>query len=128
MTRQGLQQSRLERSATPDPDQPSGSIGRSLDTIKELTGLTGQDIREGLAAQPPRTLAQQAAARGVSQHDLVAAIVSNTRDRLFAALAAGQISQERADARLDGLEANVTELVAEFPAGPAARPGPSNRG
>ncbi len=122
MTRQDLQQSRLDDSPPSTPDQQDlGNIGRSLDTIKALTGLTTEQIREGLGARPPKTLARQAEARGVSQDDLVAAIVSDTRNRLLAALLAGHISQERADTRLAGLEANVTELVADFPAGRSGR-------
>ncbi len=124
MTPQDLQQPRTEPDA-PDTEAPAEdgeqagrggrSIGRSLDTIKELTGLTSQQIREGFRAHPPKTLAEQAAAEGVSQDKLVAAIVAVTQHRLIEAVAAGKLTQERANERLGDLDTNVTELVSGFP-------------
>ncbi len=97
------------------------NIGRSLAIFVELTGLTRDQIRDGFRADPPRTLVDLAVAEGVSQSELVAATVADTRLRLHEAVASGRISAQRADERLANLEANVIELVTTIPFGPSTR-------
>lgn len=98
-------------------DISGDNIARTLAVFVELTGLTTDQIRKGFRADPPQTLADQAEAEGVSQRELVTAMVTDTRLRLHEAVAAGTISAARADERLVGLEANVTELVTTIPLG-----------
>lgn len=106
------------RTSTEDDAQLSGggrSIGMSLETIMELTGLTREEIRRGFRADPPQTLAGQALAEGVSQDELVDAVVAAIQLRVPEAVAAGRITQGQADERLADLEVKITDMVTTIP-------------
>ena len=109
----------LAEPAEADVERAGGgqSVGRSLETIQERTGLTAQNLRDGFRADPPRTIAEQAALEGVRQEELIDAIVAGARGRIVDAVVAGTISPERARKRLAGLRSNVTRLVTEIPSG-----------
>lgn len=100
---------------------PTARDGRShrksggSEIVQELLGLTQEEIREGF--QAGQTLADLAEANGVSTDALVDAIVAEAEANVAEKLEAGDITQERADNILDGLEDKVEDKVtAERPA------------
>lgn len=80
----------------------------------EFLGLSRDQLR---AQRPGNSLAGLAAKQGKSVGALTAAMVAPAKERLAKAVAAGAISQARADAALDKLEALADRLAAKvFPA------------
>ena len=96
------------------------------EVVQELTGLTNEQLREGFAAD--QSLADQAAAAGVSQDDLVAAIVEEMQSRLADAVTEGRITQEQADERSAEIEERVAEAVTTIPSEREGRGGRGGRG
>lgn len=78
------------------------------EVLDEL-GLTFDDIRAGFEAG--QTLAETAAANGVSESDLVDALVAQATARAEAAVDAERIDADDAAEILDGLEDRITERV-----------------
>ncbi len=79
------------------------------DAVTELLGLTPVELREAFVSG--QTLAEIAEAQGVSTEVLVDTIVAETQALVDEKLAAGDITAERAESILDGLEAKVEERV-----------------
>lgn len=77
--------------------------------VLEELGLTVEDIQAGREAG--QTLAETAAASGVSEADLVDALVAQATERAEAAVEAGRIDAERSAEILDGLEDRISERV-----------------
>jgi pilus assembly protein TadC len=77
--------------------------------VLEDLGLTVDDLRAGREAG--QSLAETAAASGVSEADLVDALVAQATERAEAALDAGRIDADRAAEILDGLDERITERV-----------------
>ncbi len=81
-------------------------IGR--EALEEL-GITSEEVKAGFAEG--MTLAEIAAAEGVSEADLVAALVESTEAQIEAGVANGTIDAERAETVIDGLEEKITDRV-----------------
>lgn len=115
-----------ERVNTPPSERPErenqGHRGRSGEVLEEL-GLTVEDIQTGREAG--QTLAETAAASGVSEADLVSALVAQATERAETALEEGRIDADRAAEVLDGLDDRITERVN---AEPGDRPERGDRG
>ncbi len=105
--------------------RPPGRAGAGpralLRPVADLLGMTPQQILAERRAG--RSLAEIAAARGVDQATLVQTLTSTLKTRLDRAVAAGRLTQERADALLQQAQQRIAEQVtrAEAP-GPPPRP------
>lgn len=90
-----------------------GRRGAKLEGLSSLLGLTQEELRaqfgEGLS------LAEIAEAEGVSNDELVDALVANIEERLAEAVANERIDQEQADERLAGAEERVQEFIERTP-------------
>lgn len=102
-----------ERVNTPPSERPErqrGLRGRfgGGEVLEEL-GLSLDDVKAGFEAG--QTLAETAEANGVSEADLVDALVAQATERAEAAIEAGRLDAERGNELLDGLEERITERV-----------------
>ena len=109
----------------PRPEGPRG-FGKhaAVDVTAELTGTTSEDVRATL--QEGASLASYAADNGVSRDELVSAIVAAMQANLDERVAAGSITQERADELAAEMETKVEDLVDRT--GFAGRGGPGGCG
>jgi hypothetical protein len=107
-----------ERIADAEPCQRAGhrhghivlGLRHALASAAEYLGLTKEQLRAQL---PGNSLAGLAAKQGKSVEGLKAAILSPAKEKLAKAVTAGHITQARADAALERLEAAVDRLVAK---------------
>lgn len=90
-----------------------GPIGAGFSELEELLGLSADDIRGGLT--DGQSLAEIAAGAGVSEDDLVSALVGAATERIDAAVADDKIDAERADELKASLEDRVGDLVNREP-------------
>jgi hypothetical protein len=86
-----------------------GFLGSCTADIAALLGLTTEEIRE--LRTEGQSLADIAAAQGVSEAELVAVITSGITENLNEKVAEGVITQERADAMLTNLTERVGNLI-----------------
>lgn len=105
-----------ERVNTPPSERPErpgrgfrGNRGLGSGEVLEELGLTVDDIRAGYEAG--QTLAETAAAAGVSEADLVDALVAQATERAETAVEEGRIDADRAAEVLDGLDERITERI-----------------
>lgn len=108
-----------------DGDRPG------LDTISSVLDLTVAELRE--AREAGLTLAELAEQQGVELELLIDALVADAEERLSERVAAGDLTREQADERLDRIEQRITDRVnGEQPErgepGPGDRGGPGSRG
>lgn len=96
-------------SERPERSNRGGRRGAGGSEILEELGLTAEDIKAGHEAG--QTLAETAAASGVTEAELVEAIVAQATERAEAALADGRVDADDVAERLDGLEERITERV-----------------
>lgn len=82
---------------------------KRLAPVAALLEMTREELRAELKAG--KSLAEIAAAKGVSKTDLVTAMTKPAKDRLAKAVAAGRLTQARADELLERLTEHVTKLV-----------------
>lgn len=80
-------------------------IGAGVDVAADVLNMTEDELREALA--DGSSLAEVAEAQGVERQELIDALVSATRAHLEEQVAEGDLTQEQADRRLDGL----TEMI-----------------
>lgn len=93
-------------------DGPLGTafgLGVGSEVLAELLGIDGAELRTQL--RNGATLAEIASARGVEVHDVVDELVAELAKRLDNAVENGRIDQARADEKLAGAEAKITERV-----------------
>ena len=120
-------------SSSTEPAKPSDArrghirkaVRAGLETAATALGLTGEELRTQLKAG--QTLGQIADARGVSRTDVVAALTGEAQAHLAEAVAAGRITQEQADARLEALGSRLPELLDRQLPGPRGDHGPGKR-
>ena len=86
---------------------PGGPL--SPETIAKAMGITVDQLRAGHEAG--QTLAQIAAAHGVSKADLISKLVAAAKAQLAADVTAKRITQAQADAISSNLTARITEMV-----------------
>jgi uncharacterized protein YidB (DUF937 family) len=98
-----------------------GDRGAMLRPVADLLGMTPREIRQ--ARQQGQSLAQIAATKGVDQATLVQTITGALKSRLDAAVAAGRLPQDRADAMYQRAQQQVPQMVARTEA-PSAQRGP----
>ena len=77
--------------------------------VTDMLGLSVEEIQA--AFQSGQTLAELAEAQGVSVDELVDALVAQATETVNEKLAAGDITADRAESILDGLEENVEDRV-----------------
>ena len=119
----------VERVNTPPSERPERSGSRHRlgggEVLEEL-GLSVEDIQAG--RQAGQTLAETAAASGVTEAELVDALVAQATERAEAAVESGRIDADRAAEIVDGLDERITERVNAEPTergerGPRGRSG-----
>lgn len=120
-----------ERVNTPPSERPErGRRGHraarfgAVEALEEL-GLTAEEIRAGHEAG--QSLAETAEANGVSEADLVAALVAEATERAEAAVENGRVDADDVAERLDGIEERIAERVNAEPGDRPNRPGRGGR-
>ena len=107
----------------------------ALDALATRLGLSGDQL--GAELRGGRSLADIAAAQGIDQATLLNSITDVARERLAAAVAAGRLTQQQADALLGVVQAFAPDWITrqpraprgdERPAPPAGPRGPRARG
>jgi hypothetical protein len=96
--------------------------GAKLEAVAEALGITADELRTELEAG--KTIATVAGEKDVEVQAVVDAIVAAHKAHLDEEVAAGDLTQEEADARLEGAEARATAMVnGETPLGGRGRHG-----
>lgn len=85
-------------------------VGASLNTIATSLNMTVAELVTEL--QSGKSVADVAGAKGIALDTVINAIVNEQTTRLNAAVAAGRITQEQADAAIANLKENLPELLA----------------
>ena len=108
------------------PGRPGHGPGFAI--VAETLGLTEEEVRE--AVIDGQTLAELAEANGSSAEELVDAILADIKSHMDEKVAAGDLTQEEADAKLAEAEERVTEFVnnTKPPKGPRGPGGPGGPG
>ena len=108
---------------------PRHHEGRS-EVVTELLGLTQEELKAGF--EEGKTLVEIAAEQGVSEAELVEALVTAATDRINQAVVDGKLTEEEAAEKIAGLEEAVTTRVNAAPGeghrGGHGRPGRHFRG
>jgi hypothetical protein len=89
------------------PGGPRG--GLSPEAVAKVLGITVDELRAGHEAG--KTLAQIAAAKGISKADLISKLVAAAKAQLAADVTAGRLTQAQADEKSSTLTARITEMV-----------------
>ncbi|MCE9620793.1 MAG: hypothetical protein K8R99_00435 [Actinomycetia bacterium] len=103
--------------------------GPGFAVVAETLGLTEAEVRDAISNG--QTLAQLAEAKGSSAAELVDAILADIKSHMDEKVAAGDLTQEEADAKLAEAETRVTEFVNNTkppkggPGGPGRQGGPA---
>lgn len=107
---------------------PGGGRGEHLDVVATTLGLTEAEVREAISNG--QTLAQLAEANGSTGQALIDVLVAEVKAHLDEEVAAGDHTQEEADAKLADATTRITEFVNNTDtAGPMGGPGePGGRG
>ncbi len=90
-----------------------GHRGVRSEVLSELLGLTQEELREQFAAG--NTAAEIAAVQGVELDTIVSALTDEIQAKVAAKVEAGDITQQEADEKLEGLEAKITERLNTVP-------------
>ena len=85
----------------------------SPDTVADALGISIEELTEAL--QDGKTLLEVAEDNGVTESELVDALVAAARQHLADGVADGRLTQEQADELEDGLEERISSLVDEAP-------------
>ncbi len=80
-----------------------------LDDVAETLGMSEADLRSALSSG--QTLAQIAEAQGVSQDDLIAALLQEPQEHLQQAVSDGHLTQAQADERLAQIKERVSQWL-----------------
>jgi hypothetical protein len=86
-----------------------GMRGAGLDAAATKLGMTVDELRTKL--ESGSSLADVAKEKGVSEGDLVAAMVKSADERLAREVSAGRLTQTEADQRKADLKARITDMV-----------------
>ena len=93
---------------TPPPMQ-RGGMQHGANVLPELLGLTAEEIHDQRLAGA--SLAEIAAAQGVSEAELVAALTDGITEKMAQAVTDGKLTQEEADEIIAKHLARTTEMV-----------------
>lgn len=104
-----------------------GHRGPDVDAAADALGLTAEEVRQGL--MDGSSLADLAAEQGVDPQVVIDALVASVNEHLDEEVAAGELTQEEADARRAEATERITALVdGELPGpgmgGPGGHRGP----
>jgi hypothetical protein len=88
---------------------PGGPGHVAPETVAKILGITVDQLRT--AQESGQTLAQIAAAHGVSKADLVSKLVAAAKTQLAADVKAGRLTQAQADAISANLSTRIGEMV-----------------
>jgi hypothetical protein len=106
---------------------PGMGMGGGLDTVASVLGLTADEVRT--AVEGGQTIAQLAEANGSSAQAVIDALVAEVTAHFDEEVAAGEHTQEDADARIADATTRITDMVNNTPAGGLGGPGgPGGRG
>jgi hypothetical protein len=83
--------------------------GLTPEAVAKVLGITVDELRAGHEAG--KTLAQLAAAEGISKADLISKLVAAAKAQLAADVTAGRLTQAQADEKSATLTARITEMV-----------------
>lgn len=113
--------------AGPRGAYPFGERGDSsiVAIAADVLGMDRFELLDEL--QGGKTIADVAEEQGVEVESIIEAVMADRESRVAAAVDAGQLTQEEADARLETIRARVTERITaewEGPVGPVRRDGP----
>ena len=86
-----------------------GGRGPGLEIVASTLGMTAEEVREAISNG--QTLAQLAEANGSTGQALIDAILAEVKTHLDEKVAAGDLTQEEADAKLAEATTRVTEFV-----------------
>lgn len=92
-----------------EPGGPGHLIGQGLDAAATALGLTETEVRE--AVRGGQTLAELADSQGVDVQAVVDALLAEGEQELSDAVAAGRVTQERADEIAAALPERLAEMV-----------------
>ena len=104
--------------ATLDANLPKGGPGmhrggpgggRMLESAASVLGMTVEELKAALGTD--KSLADVAAAKGISKATLISKLVAAAKTRLAADVKAGLITQAQANERAADLKARITEMV-----------------
>ncbi len=90
-----------------------GQRGEAKRAVLNELGVSDEALEAGKEAD--QTLSEIAAAAGVSEADLVAALTDASTERIAEAVESGRITQEEADAKLAELDAKIAERISTSP-------------
>jgi hypothetical protein len=100
----------VEAAAHPGPGRGGfGHHGARLEAAADALGMTVEDLRAAL--RDGQTLAEVAEAQGVDRETLVGALVAAANARLDEAVADGDLTEEEAAERREGIEERVEAMV-----------------
>ena len=105
----------------PNGDQRGPGMGGGLDTVASVLGLTPDEVRT--AVEGGQTIAQLAEANGSSAQAVIDALVAEVKAHFDEEVAAGEHTQEDADARIADATTRITEMVNNTQAGGPGGPG-----
>lgn len=94
-----------------------GFGGSGFQTVSELLGLTTQEIQE--LRHDGQSLVDIAAARDVSEEELVAVLIAGRQAEIGEKVAVGTITQEQADQMLQVMTQNLRQAVNRTTLGPS---------
>jgi polyhydroxyalkanoate synthesis regulator phasin len=86
-----------------------GMLGKGLDVAATALGMTEDDLRTAL--RDGQTIAQVAESKGIDVQVVIDALIADATTRIDEKVAAGDLTQEEADARLAELTERITERV-----------------
>ena len=86
-----------------------GHRGRGLAEAATILGMTEDELRTALGTD--KSLAQVAAAKGISKATLISKLIAAAKAHLAAEVKDGRHTQAEADQRLSDLSARITEMV-----------------
>ena len=106
------------------PGGPGHRHGARLaaEAVAKVLGITVEELRTQQRAG--KTLAQIAAAEGISKATLIDGLVKAAEAELAAAVKDGRLTQAQADEMKSGLRARITEKVDKVGPGPRGHGGP----
>ena len=99
--------------ATPTEGRRGHRGHGNSEVAAEALGITTDELHE--AREAGQSLADIAAAQGVSNDVVIQALTSDAQTRIATQVAEGELTQEEADERLAGLDERITERVNQAP-------------
>ena len=100
---------KIDERVDAEPRERRGNGGERIQGLADTLGLTVEELQA--ASAEGQTLAEIAAAQGISEADLVDALVAGVAEKIDAAVESGRIDADEAAEKLAQIEQRVTEGV-----------------